>query len=441
VTGLEPGTDACTPAERIDRIAELDHAINMMQVALSVETAAFAAQRRAEDLADGIPSDSAGRGVAVEVGMARRVSKAAVDYQLAFAEPLVEDHPQLLAACLDGKISQAAAKHAVKACEVLDSEQRRAIDGELTELAMTLTPGQLRKAADRMVAAADPAAALTRAQKARAAKDVRTFVNGDGTGTMIANLPVEQVVACWEALDHQARGMRGDGDDRSLRELVCDLFVERLTGQAKAAALNLEVGVVIGASSLLGVDDQPAKLTGHRGGDYGTLPAGLARELAASDIAWIRRLVCDPIDGRLLSMDTKKRRFTDALRKFVLLRDGTSRRPYSDSPIYDVDHIKPHAEGGPTSAANGQGLSVGDHHLRDLPRWKIEPIDGDAGNGVRWTTPHGQTYESRPPPILGLGNTRRVQPSPPTPTLIAVELYPLPCRVEYLGHRHERRRE
>lgn len=261
-------------------------------------------------------------------------------------------------------------------------------------------------------------------------------MHGDATGTLIADLPAEQAVACWEALDHEARCRRGDGDERSIRELMCDALVERVTGQTKATRVDLEVGVVVAASSLLGADDQPGKLIGHRGGDYGTLPASLVRELAESEQVWVRRLVCDPIDGRLLSMDTTKRRFTGALRKFIVYRDGTSRRPHSDAPIYDIDHIEPHSAGGPTSAPNGQGLAKHDHLLRDLPGWMVEEVGGDSSNGVRWTTPTGRSYESRPPPILGHGNSR-----PPPRRPVIIELYASRIPVEYAGASRRPRRQ
>lgn len=396
-----------TLAQQIDDIAELDHAVAMLQAALSVRMAAFATARRRKDLAHGGSLDTAGRGAPYEIALARRISKTSIDYQLAFAEPLVSDHPELLAACLDGAVPQAAAKNVVKEAEVLEPGQRHAIDGELAELVKQLTPGQARKAAARLVASTDPDAAAKRAERARAAKQVRAIVHGDATGTVVADLPVEQAVACWQALDHQARSLRSEGDDRSIRELMCDLFVERLTGQAAATDLNLEIGVVVAASSMLGVDDQPAKLTGHRGGDYGMLPAELVRELVRSKHAWMRRLVCDPTDGRLLDMDITRRRFTGALRKFILYRDGVSRRPYSDTPIHDIDHAVSYADGGPTSAANGHGLAKRDHKLRDQPGWRLDPIDGDTGRGVTWVTPTGHAYESRPPPLLGHGNTRR----------------------------------
>ena len=113
-----------------------------------------------------------------------------------------------------------------------------------------------------------------------AEKAVRAIMHGDGTGNLTALLPAEQAVAAWQTLDHEARCRRADGDDRSIDHLMCDLLVERVTGQTAASDLNLEVGVVIAASSLLAADQQPAKLVGHRGGDHGVLPAGLARQLA-----------------------------------------------------------------------------------------------------------------------------------------------------------------
>ena len=200
---------------------------------------------------------------------------------------------------------------------------------------------------------------------ARARKAVRAIMHGDGTANLTALLPAEQAVAAWQTLDHQARCRRADGDQRAIDALMCDLLVERLTGQTTATDLHLEVGVVIAASSPLGADQQPAKLIGHRGGDHGVLPAGLARRLAGSDTAWVRRLVCDPIDGRLLSIDPTRRRFDGALRRFVLYRDGASRRTYSSTPIDEIDHIHRHTDGGPTVAANAQGLGKTDHTLRD----------------------------------------------------------------------------
>lgn len=403
---LRPGCDISTPGERVDHIAALDRAINMLHAALNVETAVFAEQRRLEDLADGISRGNAGRGAAIELGMARRVSKATIDHQLAFAKPLVDDFPELLAAGLDGQISQAAAKHVVRACDVLDSEQRRALDGELTDLASRLSPGQVKKAANRRVAAADPDAAVARACRARAAKNIRAVVVGDGTGTLIATLPVEQTVAAWQALDHEARCRRADGDERSIRELICDLFVERVTGRTPADDLNLELSVLISASSLLGIDEQPARLTGHHGGDYGVLPAELARCLAAGKSVWARRLVCDPYDEALLSMDTRKRRFDGALRTFLLPRRHQLPTVLRRADLRDRPGAAPRRRRTHLSRQRPRPR-------QDRPSDPRSPALADRASRRRrrqrllWTTPTGHTYTSRPPPVLGYGNSRK----------------------------------
>ena len=231
VAEVVAATESRSLPEQVDDIAALESVVAMAQAALSVRQVEFAEQRRAKD---------AGRGASTEIGLARRVSTATVDIHLGFAGVLVDDFPQLLQACLDGAVSQPAAKIIVHECEVLTPDQRRAVDAELTALARELTPGELRKAAARTVAAIDPDAAEKRARVARAKKNVRAITNGDGTATLTALLPAEQAVAAWQALDHTARGMRADGDDRTLRELMCDLFVERVTGQTTATNLNLE---------------------------------------------------------------------------------------------------------------------------------------------------------------------------------------------------------
>jgi hypothetical protein len=106
-------------------------------------------------------------------------------------------------------------------------------------------------------------------------------------------------------------------------------------------------------------------------------------------------------------MDPRKRRFDGPLRKFLLYRDGTSRRPFSGTPIYDIDHVERYADGGPTIAPNAEGLARSDHVLRDLPGWTVEAGGNDI---IRWTTPTGHSYPSRPPPVLGWGSFRPRRP-------------------------------
>jgi hypothetical protein len=127
------------------------------------------------------------------------------------------------------------------------------------------------------------------------------------------------------------------------------------------------------------------------------------------------------------------------LRKFIVYRDGASRRPYSNTPIYQIDHIDRYADGGPTTAANAEGLGTFDHVTRDLPGWSVATVDGDAGEGVRWTTPTGHAYESRPPPILGWGNTRPPRRARHRLVRCVVDLRTRPVNAEHHARHRPRR--
>ena len=72
--------------------------------------------------------------------------------------------------------------------------------------------------------------------------------------------------------------------------------------------------------------------------------------------AWVRRLYLDEVTGQLSCRDPRRRFFTGSLRAFVIARDRTCRNSWCGAPIRDVDHVVRHADGGETSADDGQGL-------------------------------------------------------------------------------------
>ena len=192
-------------------------------------------------------------------------------------------------------------------------------------------------------------------------------------------------------------------------------------GDQSALRTSVELQVLLAASTLLGLDNQPGMLRG-----YGTIPAALARQIADhAHSSVLRRLVCDPIDGRLLTMDTRTRCYTGPNRQFMLWRDQACR--LSGADIRDGDHIIPYAAGGPTTIANGQGMAKNPHLIRDHPDITVHTLpyrpdraaDPDPqrllghaqlarlrGNApdINWTMPTGHTYQRPPPPALGHGS-------------------------------------
>ncbi len=395
----EAGPDADSAAQLIDEIAAWERVIARAHARQSMAIAAFTEQRIREDRQAGALTSEAGKYAAEEVALARRVSPSTADRQISFARALTSDHRVTLEAMLSGDVGVSAARTIVKECKVLESEVRRAVDADIAVEARDLTPGQVHKAVRRRVSEADASAAKKRASAARVARQLSFLPREDTMASLYNVLPAEQAAACWKALDHHARGRRADGDERSIQHIMCDTFVERLTGQRRASEIPVEIGVVISAASLLGNADTPATL-----GGYGAIPAELARQLAQSKSAFARRLVCDPLDGHVIAVNRRKRRFDGRVRRLILASDQVCRLPVCDAPIRDGDHVKPYSKGGETVRENGQGLCERSHYCRDHPGWRVEADPAPGSTGITWITPTGHRYDSYPPPALGPGS-------------------------------------
>ena len=235
-----------------------------------------------------------------------------------------------------------------------------------------------------------------------------------------ALLPVAQAVAAYACLTGAAERVRAAGDPRSKGQVMADTLTTGVTGQATADAVPVEVQVVITDRALFAGDQTPAQIPG-----YGTVPAAFARTLltpttgetggttdtggvAEAARVWLRRLYTHPVTGALLAMDSTRRLFETALRRYLLTRDaGTCRTPWCDAPIRHLDHIIDHARGGPTHAENGQGLCVRCNHTKQNPGWSARTItrtEADVRAGGRHTvvttTPTGHTYHSTAPPLI-----------------------------------------
>jgi hypothetical protein len=210
-------------------------------------------------------------------------------------------------------------------------------------------------------------------------------------------LPVAQGVAAYAALRRAADQARAAGDTRSRGQLMADTLVERVTGQAQAEEVPVEVAVVVTDRSLLGEDDEPATVPG-----YGPVPAGWAREVVARAArATVRRLLTEPATGQLVAMESRSRHFPSGLRRFLYLRDQSCRTPWCDAQIRHGDHVEANAEGGPTSAANGQGLCEACNYTKQLPGWAARegPRSRLGDHVVELITPTGHVHRSRAPAL------------------------------------------
>ena len=183
---------------------------------------------------------------------------------------------------------------------------------------------------------------------------------------------------------------------------------------------DVEVQVVISLATLLGLDDRPGMLRG-----YGAVPAATILDIvdaaeASGATTGLRGLFCDPVDGRLLTMESRARRFEGGLRSFGVWRDQVDR--LTGGRLADLDHVRPRRAGGPTSAGNAQGLGQltnrvvkerPDVRVRTLPvRPRGDGIDRFRRNApdIEWTLPSGRRHVSPPPPVLGPGSDPHYEP-------------------------------
>jgi hypothetical protein len=209
---------------------------------------------------------------------------------------------------------------------------------------------------------------------------------------LTALLPVAQGVAVYAALGRDADTHTASGDARGRGQVMADTLVERVTGQAHADQVPVEINLVIDTDTLLSDGTEPALINGV------PVPAATARDLALQQDAprWLRRLYTQPGTGELITMDSRRRLFTKNQRRFIALRDQTCRTPWCDAPIRHTDHVRPAEHGGKTSITNGAGLCAACNFAKQAPGWTARP---GPGGHIDLITPTGHHYASRPPTL------------------------------------------
>jgi hypothetical protein len=271
--------------------------------------------------------------------------------------------------------------------------------------------GQARTLAARL----DAAAVVERRRRAESERCVTIRPAPDQMVYLTALLPLAQGVAAYASLRQAAQSGVGTGQATGLGQAMADTLVHCLTTGSGTAAgkpvVPVAINLVMSDRALLDPagpgnqdSDEDAELEG-----YGPIPAGLARELIADCLdagsrVWLRRLFADPLTGRLTGMDADRRLFPKQLADFIGLRDRFCRNPWCNARIRHRDHIDPAADGGTTSAENGQGLCEQCNHAKQALDWRTRVIDDPFGtHTVEITTPTGHTYRSTAPPAPGTG--------------------------------------
>jgi hypothetical protein len=399
LTATGAGAGGEEDAARVDRIRLLEQLKAAAAAAQAVETAAFVAGQRARQKAAGVPAARLGRGIAAQVGLARRISPFQATRYTGWATILTTELPCTFAELAAGRTSEWRAMLLARETGWLSREHRATIDRQLAPRLEQWGDRRVEAEAKKLAYRLDPHGYLDRLRAAENDRRVWLRPAPDTMARLTALLPIAQGVATHTVLARDADTLIAAGDPRRRGQIMADLLVERVTGQASADAVPVQINLVMTDQALLAPGpgrDEPAHLDGH-----GPLPAHIARHLitgpAETTPMWLRRLYTRPGTDQLTALDSRRRRFTAGQRHYLRLRDQWCRTPWCDAPIRHADHITPALQGGPTTTSNGQGYCVTCNHTKQAPGWHTTTPPDPGPHLVQITTPTGHRYHSRAP--------------------------------------------
>ncbi|HEX6148426.1 DUF222 domain-containing protein [Nocardioides sp.] len=443
--GADPGTGALAgldDAGRIEAIRALEELVCTATAAQAQLATDLDSSQRLRQAAKGVPGAQRGRGVAKQIGLARRESHHRARRHLGLAKIVTRELPHTWAAWRSGRITEWTATLIARETACLSVEHRAAVDqvvagdpGKLEAMGLQQVVSACQASAARL----DPGAVVKRRRRAEADRHVSLRPAPECMTRLSALLPVKDGVGVLAALTKAAASGRAAGDPRTKGQLMADTLVAAVLGTTQADSSGttapdpadptgpaepdastgraggtadgpgITLGLVMSDQALFG-DGDAAEGPAHLDG-YGPIPAELARELIAGacsrgEKTWLRRLYTHPTTGELVTMDTRARLFRNSLARFIRLRDQTCRTPWCDAPIRHTDHAQPADEHGETSGVNGQGLCEACNYAKQAPDWHARPSPGDAGeHQVETTTPTGHRYRTRPPAIATIRET------------------------------------
>ena len=237
-------------AQRVAQLELLERLKSAAAAAQAEVTVDFAASQRAEQVAAGVPAGKAGAGVGAQVGLARRDSPFRGGRYLGLAQALTSELPQTMAALRAGDTSEWRATLVARETACLDPADRRVADAELGPVLADLGDREVEAAARAVAYRLDPRAFVDRSKGAVKDRTVTLRPAPDTMSWLAAFLPVAQGVAAYTALSREADRRTAEGDQRSRGQIMADTLVERVTGQATATAVPVEVQLVMPEQTL-----------------------------------------------------------------------------------------------------------------------------------------------------------------------------------------------
>lgn len=397
----------------VQELEQLKEALTARQIELTAQAVHAA---RARCTPEQKASGWAERITGAEIAFARRRHPIAGSRLVRQALTLTESMPAVVDAMRDGVLGETQAAILVRETDGLTDAQRTRASEELRGQWSQLGDRRLADVTRRVVSRIDPDLADAKATAAARGRHVSWRSAPDSMLRLTALLPAKEGLACVQALQSAAAesmaearaAANGPAQRREVEQdqvrAQADELVARLTGRSTAQ----EQGVDVRVNLMIPIDSLTGDTAGHLEG-YGPITASVARQLIEAcpdeNGPQIRRIFTAPGSGDLVGMESTSRTYRGLLRQFIRLRDQRCRTPFCESPIRQIDHIKPVAAGGATTARQGRGTCARCNYTKELPGYVVT---GDAHDmQVRVGS---VTRTSIPPPSPGALEQELVSP-------------------------------
>jgi hypothetical protein len=242
--------------------------------------------------------------------------------------------------------------------ELIGTELDRSQQDDVLELVLSRcsgsrTPWELRAAVRSAVLVLFPEAAVDRAKKAAADRDVCSYLDRGGA-SLLAFGPAQQIAEMMACLDTMSDPCE-PGDERGVKQRRFDTLHDLVCGRQQPSQWQAQLLITLGSAE--GEDELPAEVVG-----LGSITAAEGREVIAKG-AELRRVVVDG-NGRLVAVDD------------TLLRPDLAPPPSPEgvpaAPTHDAESdalLEPDEE--PLDAADTDWVEANTDHdrvVRDLDR-------------------------------------------------------------------------
>ena len=282
-----------------------------------------------------------------------------------------------------------------------------------------------KAAANRAIENIDAAGQARRRAAARRHRDVYLSPDVDGLITLIARLDTFTANAIMGAINEGITNPAiigscgttvGERRSEALAALIFGAHVKKdapaagascMGGGTTPIAVNITIDLTVPISEL---DTHLYSLYGTgMGTGMGTV-TGLGR--GADSIGCnFRQLLADPAarvfarpvavseSGHVLDIGRRRYQITGALRRMIIIRDGTCRFPGCNAAATrcQIDHVIPWDEGGESDVGNLGALCTRHHQLKTHGGWELTNSLPDGS--CTWRSPQGFIYHHYPEPI------------------------------------------